>query len=73
LAHHPPRLSRSTVDELRARAASAVEASSLRNLARQVGMSAAAMDKFISGTAPTPPTYRKLRAWYERHLEAAED
>ncbi|HEX8432301.1 MAG TPA: hypothetical protein VF625_13515, partial [Longimicrobium sp.] len=61
MAHHAPRPSRSTVDELRARAASVVEASSLRTLARQVGMSAAAMEKFIGGATPTPPTYRKLR------------
>lgn len=39
--------------------------SSLREVARQVGMSATGLRKTLDGTNAYAPTLRKLRAWYE--------
>ena len=52
--------------------ASAVEGSSLRVVARQVGMSGATLSRFLDGGAPTPPAFRKLHRWFARRPEAGE-
>ena len=54
-----------TLDQIRVAVAEAVEASSLRAVARQVDMSATGLQKFIKGAAPYAPTLRRLYAWYE--------
>lgn len=71
MTHHTRRPGRKAVDELRVHAAAAVAAHSLRRVAQQVGMSAAGLQKFLDGGTPTPPIYRKLRAWRDRRAEAS--
>jgi hypothetical protein len=44
-----------------------VENTSLRNVARQLGMSPAGLRKFMDGGAPYTPTLRRLRKWYPRY------
>jgi len=36
-------------------------------------MSAAALQKFLDGSTPTPPVYRKLRAWEDQRQAAEPD
>lgn len=40
---------------------------SLRQAAREVGMSPTGLSQFIDGAEPYIPTVRKLRAWYMSH------
>jgi hypothetical protein len=56
-----------TIDYLRGLLAERVEATSLRRVAREVGMSATGLKKFLLGTAPYSPTLRRLRKWYLHH------
>lgn len=49
-----------------------VTARSLRNAARQVGMSPTGLQKFLSGTAPTDATCRKLERWAFEKAAAGE-
>ena len=56
-----------TVDYLRGMLAERVEATSLRRVAREVGMSPTGLKKFLLGTAPYSPTLRRLRKWYLHH------
>ena len=56
-----------TVEHLRAAAAARVGQTSLRGVAREIGMSPTGLKKFLFGTAPYSPTVRRLRKWYIRH------
>jgi len=52
------------VHELREAAARRAETTSLRQTAREIGMSPTGLKKFIAGVAPYSPTLRRLRKWY---------
>jgi hypothetical protein len=52
---------------LRAAAAARIEATSLRSVSREIGMSATGLSKFLDGNAPYLPTLNRLRNWYVRH------
>jgi len=56
-----------TVRHLRDMAAARVERTSLRGVAREIGMSPTGLKKFLLGTAPYSPTLRRLRRWYLQH------
>jgi hypothetical protein len=56
-----------TVQHLRGMAASRVQKTSLRGVAREIGMSPTGLKKFLLGTAPYAPTLRRLRKWYVHH------
>lgn len=56
-----------TVQYLREMAAARVENTSLRGVAREIGMSPTGLKKFLLGTAPYSPTLRRLRKWYLQH------
>jgi len=56
-----------TVQYLRSLAAARVEHTSLRGVAREIGMSPTGLKKFLLGTAPYSPTLRRLRKWYVHH------
>ena len=56
-----------TVRHMREVAASRVENTSLRKVAREIGMSPTGLKKFLEGTAPYSPTVRRLRNWYVRY------
>ena len=56
-----------SVRHLRETAAARVESTSLRGVAREIGMSPTGLKKFLSGTAPYTPTLKRLRKWYVRH------
>lgn len=56
-----------TVRHMREVAASRVENTSLRQVAREIGMSPTGLKKFLEGTAPYSPTVRRLRNWYVRY------
>jgi transcriptional regulator with XRE-family HTH domain len=47
-----------------------VDNTSLRKVARQLGMSPAGLKKFMEGGAPYTPTLRRLRKWYPRYTAA---
>jgi transcriptional regulator with XRE-family HTH domain len=44
-----------------------VENTSLRSVAREIGMSPTGLKKFLQGTAPYSPTVRRLRNWYVQY------
>ena len=56
-----------TIKHLRETAAARVENTSLRRVAREIGMSPTGLKKFLLGTAPYSPTLRRLRNWYVNH------
>ena len=58
-----------SVQHMRALAAARVEHTSLRGVAREIGMSPTGLKKFLLGTAPYSPTLRRLRRWYVHHAE----
>lgn len=60
---HPER-HRTHVSVLRARALEMARRTSLRAVARGIGMSAQSLKLFLAGAHPREPTLRKLRAWY---------
>ena len=53
-----------TIRHLREAAQARVENTSLRSVAREIGMSPTGLKKFLQGTAPYSPTLRRLRNWY---------
>jgi len=53
-----------SVDKLRESVAIRVHATSLRSVARQVGMSPSGLEKFIAGGTPYSNTRRKLMEWW---------
>lgn len=58
------------IGQLRDAASACVESTSLRQAAREIGMSPTGLGNFISGTEPYLTTVRKLRDWYERTRNA---
>jgi hypothetical protein len=50
--------------QLRAAVSAAVERSSLRGVARDVGLSPTGLGKFLAGSQPYPSTRRKLERWF---------
>src|SRR3954464_6897027 len=56
-----------TIEHLRSAAAARVQNTSLRGVAREIGMSPTGLKKFLFGTAPYSPTLRRLRKWYVHH------
>jgi hypothetical protein len=59
------------VEAIRAAVRLAVEATSLRSVARDVGMSPMGLKHFAAGTQPYSATFRKLTAWYAVHQAEA--
>ena len=55
-----------SIDRLRESVAIRVHATSLRAVARQVGMSPSGLEKFLSGGMPYTNTRRKLLEWWYR-------
>jgi len=53
-----------TVEQLRSHVVQAVEVSSFRAVAREVGMSPSGLKKFTAGASPYTATLRRLRTWY---------
>ena len=59
-----------SIDQLRESVAIRVHATSMRSVARQVGMSPSGLEKFLAGGTPYTNTRRKLVEWWYR--EGAE-
>jgi hypothetical protein len=57
------------VAHLRAAVRDAIERTSARAVAREIGMSAPSVRDFAAGSAPRPSTIRKLTMWYLRYWE----
>ena len=57
---------RVSVDTLRRAVAGSVSATSLRQVARDVGMSPTGLWKFLSGATPYSATRKKVERWYVR-------
>ena len=55
-----------SIDRLREAVTIRVQATSLRSVARQVGMSPSGLDKFLSGGMPYQKSRRKLFDWLHR-------
>ena len=62
----PPRKDDASVETLREAARTFVDATSLRQAARDIGMSPTGLRGFLDGAAPYVKTERKLRSWYLR-------
>src|SRR3954465_7969632 len=62
-----PHSREATVQHLREMAAARVDNTSLRGVAREIGMSPTGLKKFLLGTAPYAPTVRRLRKWDAHH------
>lgn len=58
------------IGRLRDAASAYVESTSLRQAAREIGMSPTGLGNFLSGTEPYLTTVRKLRDWHERSWPA---
>ena len=58
---------RASVDVLREALRRAVEADSLRSVAKRAGMSAMGLKAFLAGGSPQRRTEHKLRKWYVEH------
>ena len=58
-----------SIDRLRDAVAIRVQATSLRAVARQVGMSASGLHKFIAGGMPYTKSRRKLFRWLQREKQ----
>jgi transcriptional regulator with XRE-family HTH domain len=56
-----------SVRHMREVAAARMENTSLRQVAREIGMSPTGLKKFLEATAPYSPTVRRLRNWYVRY------
>ena len=61
------------IDAIREAARLAVEAGSLRAVAREVGMSPMGLRHFLDGRSPYAATARKLTAWYAAHQAAKRE
>ena len=57
----------SVIERLREAVRAMAENTSLRQVARQIGMSASGLKKFLEGAAPYSPTRRRLHRWYVQH------
>ena len=62
MTQRPP----TTIDRLRENVALRVQATSLRAVARQVGMSPSGLEKFLSGATPYSRSRQKLHDWWVR-------
>lgn len=63
---------RASLDEIRRAAELAVDAASLRRVAKQIRMSAMGLRSFIRGEhTPQPRTIRKLNTWYAARVATA--
>jgi len=62
---------RSLVEAIREAVKLAIEATSLRAVARAVDMSPMGLKHFAAGTQPYSATFRKLTAWYAVHQAEA--
>jgi transcriptional regulator with XRE-family HTH domain len=69
----PPQAARVPVEAIRREAKLAEEATSLRAVARDIGVSAAGLRQFLNGRSPYPTTLVKLNAWYLRRLASAPE
>jgi hypothetical protein len=65
----PQRKDDASVETLREAARTFVDATSLRQAARDIGMSPTGLRGFLDGSAPYVKTERKLRAWYLREAQ----
>lgn len=65
----PPRKDDASVETLREAARTFMDATSLRQAARDIGMSPTGLRGFLDGAAPYVKTERKLRAWYLREAQ----
>lgn len=54
------------LERLRETVSIRVQATSLRSVARQVGMSPSGLEKFLSGGTPYTRSRQKLQEWWER-------
>lgn len=61
-----PSESAPTVAEIRDAVAESVSSTSLRQVAREVGMAPSGLRKFLDGSRPYTATRRKLHRWYVR-------
>ena len=61
-----------SVSHLRAAVSYSVSATSLRHVAREVGMSPTGLQKFLSGAQPFSKTRKKLALWYARSGQAPD-
>jgi hypothetical protein len=59
-------LPQTSIDRLREAVTIRVQATSLRSVARQVGMSPSGLDKFLAGGVPYQKSRRKLFDWLHR-------
>src|SRR4051812_38775065 len=66
----PTLLPGAPVEHLRASASVRVGRSSLRSVAREIGMSPSGLKKFLRGASPSSPTLRRLQRWYVQHATA---
>jgi hypothetical protein len=62
---HDPK--QASIRHIREMVAARVLATSLRRVAREIGMSPTGLRKFIDGTEPYAPTLHRLRVWYVQH------
>lgn len=62
----PASRGRLPLERLREAVAGGVESRSLRQVARDVGMSPSGLQKFLDGATPYSGTRRKLEQWYVR-------
>lgn len=60
-----------SIRRLRETIAERVESTSVRQIAREIGMSPTGLKKFLEGTAPYSPTLRRLRSWYVHYAAVA--
>lgn len=61
------------VSVLRNAVREAIATTSSRSVARDLGISAPAVNKFVAGSEPRESTIRKLTAWYIRHRQQGGD
>jgi hypothetical protein len=61
---------RAPIEAIRHAAKLAVEADSLRSVAKQVRMSPTGLRQFLNGRAPYSATLRKLTAWFVKYQDA---
>lgn len=64
----PARGEATSVAQLRAAVATAVDALGLRPVAREVGMDPRGITKLLKGAHPRPQTRQKLERWYVQRL-----
>jgi len=55
-----------SLERLRETVALRVQATSLRTVAREVGMSPGGLEKFLAGETPYSASRQRLQAWWER-------